>query len=224
MVTHYTSVHFEVAACAPTDAACLAATQSQAWMDTIWFNVGMLIGVVAAGWIANRFGVIAALVAPALLMVPALPLYVGMSPGLWAVGAFLGGALGVGYSGVTPVLTTSLFPAHVRARAIGIVYHVGALIAAFVPTFIPWLAKNTGMTLGNTMMIVVGSGLVLMSASVLLLRNTINIPVEATVTAAPEAAAPGRSLAKGSQELDPVASAIADREVAKATDRRAILS
>jgi hypothetical protein len=62
------------------------------------------------------------------------------------IGAFLGGALGVGYSGVTPVLTTSLFPAHVRARAIGVVYHVGALIAAFVPTLIPWLAARTGMS------------------------------------------------------------------------------
>ena len=103
------------------------------------FNAGMLVGVIAAGFVASRWGVIVALVAPALLMVPALPLYVGMVPGNWRSRSapFLGGALGVGYSGVTPVLTTSLFPVHVRARAIGLVYHVGALFAAFVPTLIP---------------------------------------------------------------------------------------
>lgn len=224
MVTHYNAVHFEVAACAPSDAACLAATQEQAWLDTIWFNVGMLIGVVAAGWIANRYGVIVALVVPALLMVPALPLFVGMAPGLWALGAFLGGALGVGYSGVTPVLTTSLFPAHVRARAIGIVYHVGALVAAFVPTFIPWLAKNAGMTLGNTMMIVVGTGLVLMAAAVLVLRKTINVPVEAAVGPVLDDGVPAhvRDAAAVPSEVDPV-TALVDREVAQAAERRAIL-
>ena len=82
-------------------------------------------------------------------MVPALPLYVGWNPGTPAlvVGAILGGALGVGYSGVTPVLTTSLFPEHVRARAIGLVYHVGAFVAAFVPSLIPQLTKWTGWPL-----------------------------------------------------------------------------
>jgi SHS family lactate transporter-like MFS transporter len=150
-------------------------TFAQAWMDMIWFNVGMLIGVIGAGWVANRFGVITALVVPALLMVPALPLFVGMAPGLFPLGAFLGGALGVGYSGVTPVLTTSLFPAHVRGRAIGIVYHVGALLAAFIPTLIPWLVANTELSLAGTVLLIVGGGLVLMSAAVLVLRKTISV-------------------------------------------------
>jgi MFS transporter, SHS family, lactate transporter len=167
----------------------LVAGQSfaQAWMNMIWFNVGMLIGVIGAGWVANRFGVVTALVVPALLMVPALPLFVGMSPGLLPLGAFLGGALGVGYSGVTPVLTTSLFPAHVRGRAIGIVYHVGALLAAFIPTLIPWLVANTELTLPNTVLLVVGSGLVLMSAAVLVLRKTITLPAHTSATTSPSA-------------------------------------
>ncbi|HTR55390.1 MAG TPA: MFS transporter [Kofleriaceae bacterium] len=162
MTTSYMGLHHE-----------LGMTPAQGWVDLIWFNVGMLAGVIAAGWIANRFGVIVALVAPALLMVVALPLFVGVAPGAMAVGAFLGGALGVGYSGVTPVLTTSLFPEHVRARAIGIVYHVGALIAAFVPAAIPWLASTAGWTLATTIAIVVGGGLVAMSAAVLVLRHSI---------------------------------------------------
>ena len=168
MTTSYMGLHHE-----------LGMTPAEGWMDLVWFNVGMLVGVVAAGWIANRFGVIVALVAPALLMVAALPLFVGAAPGAISFGAFLGGALGVGYSGVTPVLTTSLFPEHVRARAIGIVYHVGALVAAFVPTVIPWLSSTTGWTLATTIVVVVGGGLVAMSAAVLVLRNS--IAPEATV-------------------------------------------
>jgi SHS family lactate transporter-like MFS transporter len=94
---------------------------SEVALDVKIFQVGMLTGVIGAGWFANRFGVVKALTVPALLMVPALPLYVGVIPAALPIGAFLGGMLGVGYSGVTPVLTTSLFPGHVRARAIGFV-------------------------------------------------------------------------------------------------------
>jgi SHS family lactate transporter-like MFS transporter len=181
MTTSYMGLHFELAACAPKDAVCLGAAQAAGWGDQIWFNVGMLFGVLASGWVANRFGVIAALVTPALLMVPAIPLYVGASPGLMTLGAVLGGALGVGYSGVTPVLTTSLFPDHVRARAIGIVYHVGALLAAFVPTAIPWLAAQTHTSLATTIALVIGGALVLMSAAVIALRDSIAPGQEAAV-------------------------------------------
>jgi MFS transporter, SHS family, lactate transporter len=141
------------------------------------FNVGMLVGVIVAGWVANRFGVIAALVTPALLMVPALPLYVGAAPALLPLGAFLGGALGVGYSGVTPVLTTSLFATHVRARCIAIVYHVGALIGAIAPTLIATLAEHTQLLLSSAIAVVVGAALIAMSSAVLVLRRYLTQPV-----------------------------------------------
>jgi SHS family lactate transporter-like MFS transporter len=144
-----------------------------AFLHVILFNVGMLVGVIAAGFVASRWGVIAALVTPALLMVPALPLYVGWVHGMLGVGAFLGGALGVGYSGVTPVLTTSLFPAHIRARAIGVVYHVGALIAAFVPWLVAATSERTGIPLSTVIASVVGVGLVAMSTAVFALRRDI---------------------------------------------------
>ena len=158
------------------------------FLHVILFNVGMLVGVIAAGVVANRWGVIVALVTPALLMVPALPLYVGWVHGLLGVGAFLGGALGVGYSGVTPVLTTSLFPEHVRARAIGIVYHTGALIAAFVPWTIAEVSGATGTDLSTIIAIVVGIGLVAMSASVLVLRRSI-APRDRVATSPPTTSA-----------------------------------
>lgn len=201
-------------------------TPAHGWVGMIYFNLGMLVGVLAAGFFANRFGVIAALVTPALLMVLALPLFVGMVPSLLPVGAFLGGMLGAGYSGVTPVLTTSLFAPRVRARAIGIVYHVGALLAAFVPTLIPWLVARTGMTLPHTVLIVVGCGLVAMAAAVLVLRAQITPPAEEAVAATNPEAAPElpEAAAKSSKrELHPVAVAIVDREVERNTQRRAIL-
>jgi SHS family lactate transporter-like MFS transporter len=71
------------------------------------------------------------------------------------------------------VLTTSLFPEHVRARAIGIVYHFGALVAAFVPSAIPWLAKSAQWKLSTTIALVVGSALILMSAAIIVLRSYI---------------------------------------------------
>jgi SHS family lactate transporter-like MFS transporter len=223
MVTSHIGLHIEAAACGPKDLKCIGAAVSSGWNSQIWFNIGMLVGVVGAGWVASRYGVIAALVVPALLMVPAMPLFTGMS-GSMTIGAFLGGALGVGYSGVTPVLTTSLFPAHVRARAIGIVYHVGALLAAFVPTLIPWLVKTSGMTLATTVFIVVGGGLILMSAAVLALRTMLTKP--ATDAVGPSASAPGSETGSGGVKPsleDPVANAIVDREVARAAERRAIL-
>jgi SHS family lactate transporter-like MFS transporter len=143
----------------------------------ILFNVGMLVGVVCAGAVANRFGLIAAIVAPALLMVPALALYVGWFPVLRPLGAFLGGALGVGYSGTTPVLTTSLFPEHVRGRAIGFVYHVGAMIGALAPLSTTGLAEATDLPLSASITIVAGSALVLMSVAVIVLRREIVVPV-----------------------------------------------
>mgnify|MGYP001550820031 CR=1 FL=1 len=207
----------------------------------ILFNAGMLVGCIAAGAIAARRGVIIALVVPALLMLPALPFYVGMVPGAisLAVGAFLGAAFGVGYSGVTPVLTTSLFPEHVRARAIGLVYHIGALVAAFVPWLIPQLAAATGWHLSTAIIVVVGTGLVAMSATILAVRGYIaptesrarvRVPTELTDAAdagvaadALAAGAPAADAPAAARELHPVATAIVDREVAKAAERRAIL-
>ncbi len=162
---------------------------SLSWaMDNVMlFNVGMLVGVLAAGAIANRYGVIVALVTPALLMVPALPLYIGASTALLPVGAFLGGCLGVGYSGVTPVLTTSLFPEHVRGRAIGVVYHVGAMVGALAPVLISELATETSLTLSTSIALVAGSALVLMSIAILVLRREITMPHTATATKIPVA-------------------------------------
>jgi SHS family lactate transporter-like MFS transporter len=109
------------------------------------FNVGMMVGAVTAGVLATRFGVAKAIVIPSLLMLPMLPLYVGIA-GPMEVGAFFGGAFGVGFCGVVPALLTGLFPPTVRARAVGLVYHVGAFAAAFVPPIVAGLAERMDMS------------------------------------------------------------------------------
>jgi len=97
------------------------------------FNVGMLAGAVACGALARRSSVRAAGVYPSLIAIPLLALYVGGIPSLLWLGSLLVGVVGVAFCGVVPIYLTSLFPAEVRARAVGIAYHVGACVAALIP-------------------------------------------------------------------------------------------
>jgi SHS family lactate transporter-like MFS transporter len=120
------------------------------------FNVGMMAGAIACGITASKRNMAAAIVLPAMLVLPVLPLYVGTVESLLWLGAFLGGAFGAGYSGVTPLLLSTLFPADVRGRAIGIVYHVGAFAAAFIPMSLAYLSSTTATPLSHTIAIGVG--------------------------------------------------------------------
>jgi MFS transporter, SHS family, lactate transporter len=162
----------------------------------VLFNLGMMAGAIACGVTANRWGVFVALIGPALLLLPVLPLYTGAVPGWLAVGAFLGGTFGAGISGVTPLLLTLLFPPRVRARSVAVVYHVGALLAAFTPTIVALLAERTGGTFARATMLVSGSSALLMIAA-LLLR--------------PRSALPEESLAAPSASSDAVSSAVEPR-------------
>jgi len=120
-------------------------------IPALLFNLGMLGGAIAVGAAASRFGVVRAQVLPLALLLPVLPLFVGAAPGyLWA-GAFLAGVLGPGISGVTPYLFAALFPAEVRARSFGIVYHVGALLAAPVPWLVAYLGRPGHMPLAHAL-------------------------------------------------------------------------
>lgn len=106
------------------------------------FNLGMMGGAVVTGILAAKKGVARAVAVPALASLPFLPLYVGAVPALLGVGAFFGGGLAVGFTGVTPLFLTELFPPEVRARAVGVVYHVGALFAAVVPSALALLVQR----------------------------------------------------------------------------------
>jgi len=149
---------------------------------TSLFNAGMLIGAVVCGWLAMRLGVIAAVVVPALGMAIVVPLYVGWQPDLLLLGAFLAGMLGAGYSGVSPLLLTGLFPASIRARCVGLVYHLGAVPAAFVPMAIAAAADAKLASLPIVMGVTIAVFQVAMAAMIML------APTEAPKESAEEAA------------------------------------
>ncbi|MCU1279350.1 MAG: major facilitator superfamily 1 [bacterium] len=118
------------------------------------FNLGMMGGAIITGVLAAKKGVARAVAVPALASLPFLPLYVGSVPALIGVGAFFGGGLAVGFTGVTPLFLTGLFPPEVRARAVGVVYHVGALFAAFVPTVMAFLVQRAHVPLPRAILVV----------------------------------------------------------------------
>jgi len=118
------------------------------------FNLGMMGGAIVTGVLAAKKGVARAVAVPALASLPFLPLYVGAVPSLIGLGAFLGGGLAVGFTGVTPLFLTGLFPPEVRARAVGVVYHVGALFAAFVPTAMAFLVQHAHVPLPRAILVV----------------------------------------------------------------------
>jgi SHS family lactate transporter-like MFS transporter len=155
-------------------------------LPTLLFNAGMMVGAIAVGAAASRFGVVAAQVVPLILLLPALPLYVGMAPGWLWLGALLAGSLGAGISGVTPYLFTALFPAEVRARSFGIVYHVGALLAAFTPSLVAWLPRATGLPLSRALGGTAAAAAVL-TIAMLVLRPRDILPAEVLGTGAARA-------------------------------------
>jgi SHS family lactate transporter-like MFS transporter len=115
------------------------------------FNLGMLVGAVAWGALAARRGVVVAMLVPSLGLACTVALHVGIVPSLLWLGALCGGVFGAGLSGVTPVMLTALFPAEVRARGIGIVYHAAAALAAFVPPLVTSLHDSGRLPLGASM-------------------------------------------------------------------------
>ncbi len=150
------------------------------------FTTGMLIGSIGSGFIASRHGAAVAIATPALLALPFLAFYVGASPALLGVGAFATGLFGAGVCGVTPMLLTDLFPPETRARSIGLVYHVGSSVAAFIPMIIAAVAR-----LGHTSIafaIAMVSGVALLGVATLLLstrgfmRATLRLAQAATAT------------------------------------------
>lgn len=159
---------------------------------TLLFNLGMLTGSIAVGAAASRHGVVRAQVVPLALLLPVLPLYVGAVPGWLWLGALLAGALGGGISGVTPYLFAALFPAEVRARGFGIVYHVGALLSAQTPVLVAWLGRPGGiplsLALGTT-----AAGAALLTVAVLAFRPRDILPAEVLGERSPAPAVPTAS-------------------------------
>lgn len=137
------------------------------------FSLGMLVGTPLFGWIVGRSGVLTAIGVTVVGAIVVLPAYVGLWPAdrpTWAlaVGALGAGFFGGGVSGITPFLLTSIFPAAVRARAVGTVYNIGAFITAGVPVLAAWLTDQHGIYRGTAMALIALVSLVMMGVMVLL--------------------------------------------------------
>jgi MFS transporter, SHS family, lactate transporter len=152
------SAYYAISAIYPTLLAKeLHATASETGNLVSLFNIGMLAGAVGCGYLASRWNAPGTILICSILVLPVLPFYVGWVPGHLAVGAFFGGMFGGGYSGVTPLLLTSMFSARVRARAVGFVFHIGACFAAFAPTLISSLAEHHGLSFAQSIAVVTGA-------------------------------------------------------------------
>jgi SHS family lactate transporter-like MFS transporter len=134
----------------------------------VLFNVGMLLGTALCGALASRLGVAKAVGIAAFGVLPFLLLYVGMVPGLLWLGAFAGGLFGAAPPGIAPLFLTSLFPPSIRGKCVGLVFHVGAFLAAFVPTGMAALVEHAGFLHSQVIMLAGGSFLVAMALSLFL--------------------------------------------------------
>jgi len=79
-----------------------------------------------------------------------------------------------------------MFPARVRARAVGFVFHIGACFAAFAPTLIARLAEHHGLSFAQSILLVTGAlQLTLAIALVLRPRNVFDVSVESDAESVP---------------------------------------
>jgi SHS family lactate transporter-like MFS transporter len=138
------------------------------------FNLGMLVGSLICGWVAARRGAVSTLLIVTVALLPVLPAYVGYFPQLLAGGSLLAGFFGAGNTGTTPLLLTQLFPEHVRARCLGIVYHVGAAVGAIAPTIVAALSTRLRWGLPGAMSLVP-------AVSLVLLLGVLTVPPASTV-------------------------------------------
>jgi SHS family lactate transporter-like MFS transporter len=110
-----------------------------------------------------------------------------MRPELLWLGAFMGGLFGAAPPGIAPLLLTSLFPASIRGKCVGLVFHVGAFVAAFLPTGMAALVEHSGFTYAQVLMLAGGVNLVAMAGALLLRpKATLDeVPAEEAVAPSP---------------------------------------
>jgi MFS family permease len=113
---------------------------------TIAMQAGTFLGYVAFGYIADSFSrkytyigylVVAALMVPLFAFV--------RSPSALLVIGPLVGFFGTGYFSGFSVITSELFPASLRASAMGFVYNIGRVISAAAPYLIGSVSEHSGL-------------------------------------------------------------------------------
>jgi len=115
------------------------------------FNVGMLAGSICCGVLSERVGRRFAIALFAGFTIPACFLYLfPVDMYALAVGALIGGFVGVGWNGATPSYLAEQFPTRLRGVGVGTAYHIGALVGAVAPLAVPAL-EHAGWDLASSM-------------------------------------------------------------------------
>jgi MFS family permease len=143
---------------------------------TIVIQIGTFLGYVSFGYIADRFShkraYIAYLVAAALL-VP-LFAFVGNTNALLVIGPLVG-FFGTGYFSGFSIISSELFPTHLRASAMGFVYNIGRIASAAGP----WLVGRFSESMGISSALSITSGAFLLAA---LIATALRAPASGAVS------------------------------------------
>jgi MFS family permease len=142
---------------------------------TIVMQIGTFLGYVSFGYIADCFShkrtYIAYLVAAALLV----PLFAFVSNpyALLVIGPMVG-FFGTGYFSGFSIISSELFPTHLRASAMGFVYNIGRIVSAAGPYLIGRFSESMGISSALTMT----SGAFLLAA---LIATALRVPMNGAV-------------------------------------------
>jgi MFS family permease len=114
---------------------------------TIVMQAGTFLGYVSFGYIADRFSrkyTYIAYLAMAALLVP-LFAFIRNADALLVIGPLVG-FFGTGYFSGFSVITSELFPTHLRGSAMGFVYNIGRVTSAAGPYLIGRVSETGGMS------------------------------------------------------------------------------
>lgn len=122
----------------------LSILRTSTWI--VLMQVGMWLGYVSFGWLADAFGRRRSYVAYLLIAAALVPAYAAVrEPALLLVLGPLVAFFGTGYFSGFGAVTAELFPTAIRATAQGLTYNVGRGVSAAAPIVVGALAERTGL-------------------------------------------------------------------------------
>jgi MFS family permease len=123
----------------------LSVVATSGW--TIAMQAGTFTGYVAFGFLADRFGRKPVYIAYLLVAAATVPLFAFVrSPGALLVIGPLVGFFGTGYFSGFSVIASELFPAQLRASAMGFAYNIGRVASAAAPYTIGAISDRAGIS------------------------------------------------------------------------------
>jgi MFS family permease len=122
----------------------LSIVNTSTW--TIVMQLGTFLGYISFGSIAERFGQKRTYIAYLLIAAAAVPVFASVaSPWMLLIIGPIVGFFGTGYFSGFSVISSELFPTHLRATAMGFVYNIGRVASAAAPYLIGLLSEKHGL-------------------------------------------------------------------------------